>query len=453
MRNRLLHLPFYTRSRRGLKLLPLLALLLLSQAAAAQWTLQPFAFDTPQVFAYHFGIVSNNVVWALGYDEDAVNRSVVLSTNGGQSWARRAVGPLAPDEYIRGLSATSATSAWVCTVRTASPGGRVLHTADGGLTWAVQPGAQFSTSTPNFVHFFTANDGVAVGDPLNAPTDPFDIFVTHDGGTTWGRAASVPAPLPDENGVVLTPAVVGNSIWFATDESRVFRSTDQGTTWTAAVANTTSSEMYAVAFQDALHGVALSVNDVTRTLFEHATVDGGLSWQRVFYTGPLLSNGITGVPGTGLLLSVGAGDLTATDLGSSYSADNGATWVPLETTRQHTGIAARGAGAVWSGAVLGSTALGAYRLDATVLSRSPARVLPPLAAYPNPSADGWFRLPLPAAAATVRVVDAVGREVLRTTTAAGRAELALDLRGQRAGLYLLTLETAARQARQQLVVQ
>jgi|GEM_PF-1283883 len=437
--------------RKGLLLLLLLGLL--SRGAAAQWTLQPFSFDVPQAFAYRFAPVTASVVWALGYDEDAANRSVARTTDGGQSWQRRAVPGLAAGEYITGLSASSAASAWICTARNTAPGGRVLHTADGGLTWAEQPGAQFLTSTPDFVHFFSATDGVAVGSPLNPPADPFDIFVTHDGGTTWGRAASVPAPLPFESGVVLAPAVVGNAIWFATDEGRVFRSIDQGTTWTAAVANTTVSELYAVAFQDALHGVALSAHDVSNTLYEHVTADGGLTWQRMLYAGPLLSGGITGVPGTRLLVCVGTGDLGPADQGSSYSADYGATWVPIETTRQHVGVAAFSAGAVWSGAVQGATGLGAYRLDATVLSYRSARRLPPLAAYPNPSASGTFRLPLPAAAATVRVTDAVGREVLRTATPAGRAELTLDLRGQRPGLYLLTLETAAGRARQHLVIQ
>ncbi|SHI89769.1 Por secretion system C-terminal sorting domain-containing protein [Hymenobacter daecheongensis DSM 21074] len=442
---------FYFRFQPA-RLLALALLLLLGRSASAQWTLQPFTFDTPDAFAYRFGVVNASVVWALGYDEDATNRSVALTTTGGQSWQLRPVAGLVAEELITGLSATSTTSAWICTASNAAPGGRVLHTTDGGLTWAPQGGTQFATSRPNFVHFFTANDGVAMGDPLNPPADPFDIFVTHNGGTTWSRAASVPVPLPNENGVVLAPAVVGNTIWFATDESRVFRSTDQGNTWTAAVANTTVSEMYALAFQDELHGLTLSVNDATRTLYAHATVDGGLSWQRIFYAGPLLSGGITGVPGTGLLVSVGAGTLGAADLGSSYSADNGFTWTPIETTREHTSVAAFGAGAVWSGALQGSKALGVYRLNATVLSRRPAAALPALQAYPNPG-SGTFRLPLPASAATVRVTDALGREVLRRATPAGRPELLLDLRGQAPGLYLLTLETTAGTARQQLVVQ
>jgi photosystem II stability/assembly factor-like uncharacterized protein len=439
-------------SRPAGRFLLLGALLLLSRGAAAQWTLQPFSFDTPQVFAYRFGIVSSNVVWALGYDENATNRSVVLTTDGGHSWQQRAV-PLMADEYLTGISASSAASVWVCIASNTQPGGRIVHTTDGGQTWSVQTGALFTTSTPNFVHFFTAVDGVALGDPLNPPADPFDIFVTHNGGTTWARAASVPAPLLHENATVLAPAVVGNSIWFVTDESRVFRSTDQGNTWTAAMANTTISETYAVAFQDAQHGAVLSVNDATNTLYEHVTADGGLSWQRALYSGPLRSSGITGVPGTGLLVSVGEGTLGTADIGSSYSADNGATWIPLEDTRQHTGVAAFGRTAVWSGAVQPSGGLGAYRLDATVLSHGPARVLPPLTAYPNPSAGGEFRLPLAGVAGTVRVTDALGRVVLRTATGAGQRELELSLRGQQPGLYLLTLETSAGLARQQLLVQ
>ena len=431
-----------------------LLLTALARPAQAQWVAQPFAFDSPEVFAYTFGVVDANVVWAAGYDENLTNRSVARTLNGGQSWALRTVTALSLTESITSISATSALNAWVSTADTV--GGRLLHTTDGGLTWTAPAAPVFGVSTPTFVHFFSATNGVAVADPDTAAGSPFKIFVTRDGGLTWRPATTVPPALTFESGTVLAPAVVGNALWFVTDESRVFTSVDQGDNWLAAVANTTSSETYALAFTDAFHGVVLSI-DNNNVLYEHATTDGGLTWLPVNYTGQLFAAGITGVPGAGLLVSVGAGELGASDVGSSYSRDNGVTWQTIETTQYHTGVAAFSAGAVWSGAVTNSLGLGfgqgVYRLPATALARRSAAQAASAAAYPNPNATGEFRLPLPAAAATVRVTDALGREIWRAVTAAGQAELALSLRGQTAGVYTLTVQTAAGIARQQLVIQ
>ncbi|MDO7876182.1 T9SS type A sorting domain-containing protein [Hymenobacter sp. ASUV-10] len=430
-----------------------LLLLLLTLPARAQWVAQPFTFDTPDVLAYRFAIVDANVLWAAGYDESFANRSVALTTNGGTTWTRRPVPTLTATEFLTSVSATSALDAWV-TIANATSGGRLLHTTDGGTTWTAPAAApNFGPALPNFVHFFTPTNGVAVADPLSAPTDTFAIFVTRDGGLTWRPAASVPAPLPDENGVVLAPVAIGNFLWFATDEGRVFTSPDQGDTWLAAVSNTVAAEQYAVAFTDAAHGITVSVNGATSQQYLHATTDGGLTWQLLPHTGPLFSAGIAGVPGTNLLLSVGAGDLGPNDVGSSYSRDFGATWTALETSQYHVGVAAHGPTAVWSGASRAdATSLGIYRLGATALATRPT-ARPAQPAYPNPSLTGEFRLPLPAAPATVAITDALGREVFRTTTPGLQPELALSLRGHAPGVYLLTLSTAAGTTRQQLVVQ
>lgn len=429
----------------------LLLVLLASQPARAQWVAQPFSFDAPEVVAYRFSVVDANVLWAVGYDENLANRSVALSTNGGQAWGLRPVSALASHEALSSISATSALNAWVSTTDTLG-GGRLLHTTDGGLTWTAPAAPVFGPHTPNFVHFFSANDGVAVGDPSKAPADTFAIFVTRNGGLSWRPAASVPAAVADENGVVLAPAVADGVIWFATDEGRVFTSSDLGDTWRAVDSNTQPAEQYAVAFSDATHGIAVSVDNANQQ-FVHASSDGGLTWQLVRHSGPLYSAGIVGVPGAGLLISVGAGNLGSADVGSSYSRDNGLTWTTIEATQYHIGVAAHSRTAIWSGALqLSGNGLGVYRLGATVLANR-AAAAPKLAAYPNPNATGEFRLPLPAGAATVRLTDALGREILRTTTTGGQPELLLNLRGHAPGLYVLTLTTPAGTARQQLVVQ
>lgn len=430
-------------------ILGLLLVLAATAPARAQWALQPFSFPQPDVFAYRFGVVDANVVWAVGYDEDGVNRSVARTTDGGQTWALRTVPGLVNGEIITSVAASSASSAWLTVANATSTGGYLLRTVDGGQTWAVQSSAQFLASVPNFVHFFSATEGVAVGDPLDGPAPAFEIFTTTDGGATWGRVLNVPPALPNENGVVLAPAVVGNALWFATDANRVFRTTDRGRTWAVAVANTTPCELYTVAFRDAQNGLALSAT-TSNTLVLNATRDGGQTWQQLSYSGPLHGTGLVGVPGTNLFLSVGEAQSGGAGAGSSYSADGGATWVPIETTLQHAGIAAFGRGAVWSGAVTTTwDGVGVYRLGAAVLGNRPAAAPAAALAYPNPSATGNFHVTLPGAA-TMRVFDALGREVLRRSAGAGLQLLSLP--GQAPGLYTLVLETSAGASRQPLLV-
>jgi hypothetical protein len=72
-----------------------------------------------------------------------------------------------------------------------------------------------------------------------------------------------------------------------------------------------------------------------------------------------------------------------------------------------------------------------------------------LQAYPNPSPDGRFMLQLPAPTATaeVRVTDALGREVAHEAWAnAPRNSCPLDLTAQPAGLYVVSVQTAAGRA-------
>ncbi|WP_165768257.1 T9SS type A sorting domain-containing protein [Hymenobacter amundsenii] len=82
-----------------------------------------------------------------------------------------------------------------------------------------------------------------------------------------------------------------------------------------------------------------------------------------------------------------------------------------------------------------------------------------LQVYPNPSASGEFSLAsltdAALATAPLTITNATGRQVLRqgaapASAAAGRL---VDLRGQRGGVYLLRLETAAGPIVRKLVIQ
>lgn len=76
---------------------------------------------------------------------------------------------------------------------------------------------------------------------------------------------------------------------------------------------------------------------------------------------------------------------------------------------------------------------------ATGLAAAPA---PALRAYPNPSQDGLMTLALPTETRIVEVFDALGRQVVAAEPAPGATRWLLDLREQRAGIYLVRVRTA-----------
>ena len=185
-------------------LLALAGVMLGSFTAQAQWVLQPFTFPDPFQVAYNIDAVDANVVWASGNDllEGTANQ-YARTANGGTSWTTGTITNLTSAETITGIAGLNATTAVVCV--TTGTTGRILKTVNGGTTWTVQTTApQFAgpSSFPNFVSFFSATEGICVGDPPTGTA--FEIYTTADAGTTWTRVptANVPAALPGETGIV-----------------------------------------------------------------------------------------------------------------------------------------------------------------------------------------------------------------------------------------------------------
>ncbi|RFP66544.1 T9SS C-terminal target domain-containing protein [Hymenobacter lapidiphilus] len=431
-------------------------LLLTTATAQAQWVTQPFSFAQPQAAAAYTDAIDANTAWAMSsalLAPSAANvrtNQVALTVNGGQNWTVRQVTGIGSSETLTSISAISATTAWVSTFRTASGGGRVFKTTDGGLTWVVQSTAvMFSeaNSYPNSVYFFNATNGMVMGDVDGRNGGGLEIYYTSDGGATWTRSANVPTGTAGEYGTYSPVAAVGNSIWFPNNEGDIFRSKDRGVTWQVAKQIVPSGDpVSTLAFRDELNGLAVipSVNDTQHELFSSA--DGGATWTRLTYTGPLHGFGLVRVPGNGNYLSVGL-DLGNGDQGSSYSQDNGKTWIRLESTIDHLFVDAASPTAVWSGNI-SATGTGANKLTSPVLSARGSTLVLGASLSPNPSANGQFRVQWPAAAhtgaATLTVFDVLGRQVQRRTFDISRGtETKLDLSGEKSGIYQVRLESGS----------
>lgn len=143
---------------------------------------------------------------------------------------------------------------WVC-----GRWGTILHTSDGGLSWARQDSGTDITLVA--VHFPDERNGWAVGGKGT-------ILHTSDGGTTWRKQeCPVDYLLMD---VTFRTSMKG---WVVTERTHILATQDGGKTWSVQFADT-DLILRAVSFGDALHGWAVGEYG-----YIYYTADGGRSWE------------------------------------------------------------------------------------------------------------------------------------------------------------------------------
>lgn len=150
------------------------------------------------------------------------------------------------------LDVSFADAAEVWAVGTA---GAILHSVDGGVTWAAQRSG--TTQDLNGVSFTSAQLGWAVGN---------GIFHTVDGGATWTRSA----PPGSENlaGISFLDALHG----WAWGANNVLRTSDGGATWQLA---TLASDVYLSTGSFVGDGIGVVG---TQSGAVYGTGDGGATW-------------------------------------------------------------------------------------------------------------------------------------------------------------------------------
>jgi photosystem II stability/assembly factor-like uncharacterized protein len=182
--------------------------------------------------------------------------SVVLLPHGAAcaagAWVPRTSGA---DADLCGVSFPDGAHGWAV-----GHSGAILHTVDGGNTWAAQvsgvPAAILeSVSFPDAVH------GLAVG------TDG-TVISTSDGGAHWAVRPS--GTTCDLNSVVLADDAVHG--WAVGQAGTIIATSDGGAHWTPQSAGT-DEWITAVAFPDASHGWAVGNWGIFL-----ATSDGGAHW-------------------------------------------------------------------------------------------------------------------------------------------------------------------------------
>ncbi|WP_322550017.1 T9SS type A sorting domain-containing protein [Flavobacterium psychraquaticum] len=295
------------------------------------WTAKATTFGSPSRGVNSISIVDANNVWVKALDGSGgaieTIKEYSKSTDGGNTWTSGAInlGSGTTGLGIGNITAVSASTAWVSAFPATSGAGGIWKTTNGGTTWTKQTSAEFNTpndSFTNFVHFFDVNNGVCQGDPAGGY---FEIYTTSNGGTTWTRVPSVNIPATNsaaEYGYTNFYEVASGTIWFGTATGRLYKSTNMGLNWTVA-STPLSDNLFSFSFKDATNG--LIVNDSNGAMYK--STDGGATWIPQTYTGTVFTGDLTFIPGTSGVVSTGAATGSS---GSSYSTDNGLTWVNVD---------------------------------------------------------------------------------------------------------------------------
>jgi photosystem II stability/assembly factor-like uncharacterized protein len=158
-------------------------------------------------------------------------------------------------EDLFSVSFPTEKDGWAC-----GRNGTVLHTADGGKTWARQNcGTDFMLVS---IYFKDSQNGWAVGEEGM-------ILYTTDGGKTWEKQKS-PVPYILMKVFFVTPL----KGWIVTEQTHILSTEDGGKTWQVQFKDE-DFILKSISFCDPLHGWAVGEYG-----YIYSTKDGGKTWKK-----------------------------------------------------------------------------------------------------------------------------------------------------------------------------
>ena len=333
--------------------------------AKAQWQVNEVKHKADS-YPYDVEVPNDHTVWASMWenlsagDNKQYTNKYLRTKDGGSSWTYNTLS--APSGYvISSMFPLDEDTCYAMMFNEEGSGGGLFKTTDGGANWnQLGTGVLFANASfPDWVYFWNAREGIAMGD-ANGPGDPYlEIYTTEDYGTTWTRVPRENFPVTADVpfGITNSYTVSGNTIWFQEIEGdptygpqSIYRSTDKGLHWESFLMDL-PSHFADFTFTDAQHGVIVG-NDASLTPYLYQSSDGGETWASVAFTGPLQSTFVASVPGAPTtLVSTSA---AAVGGGSSYSYDLGNSWTAIDEAigdgeNQHSDVKFLTTSIGWSG--------------------------------------------------------------------------------------------------------
>ncbi|QWF85019.1 Ycf48-like protein [Amycolatopsis sp. CA-230715] len=252
-----------------------------AEAAGFAWTPTPTGSDAR---LRGLSAVSASVAWVSG------SKGTILRTvDGGAHWAQVAPPGTAGLDF-RDIEAFDAQHAVALSIGEGEAS-RVYRTADGGRTWA----ESFRNTDPkafyDCVAFFDPWRGLVMGDPVDGK---IQLLATVDGGRHWQPMPKrlLPDAQPNEAGFAASGQCLTTrgpfDAWIGTGggaTSRVLHSSNGGLTWRAAttpIASSASAGVFATGFTDPRHGLAIGGDYAAPSNPAPAlavTRDGGRTWK------------------------------------------------------------------------------------------------------------------------------------------------------------------------------
>jgi photosystem II stability/assembly factor-like uncharacterized protein len=452
------------------KTLLIINFLTVSLLANAQWINQnvPIGYEG---YLYDVEVVDSNSAWGVLWDATASSpytQQYARTADGGNTWIVADISSLSLDNVICNVWPIDSSTAYLCTFNgLTNVGGRIYKTTDGGMSWMTMDTTMFTTSTsfPDFVYFWNAAQGMAMGDPASTPIPKkYEIYLTNDSGATWTRVpnANMPALTNSlEYGITNLFTAAQGYVWFGTTYGAIHRSRDGGLTWTKAAtglpANTVSGsrqDIMDLAFTDSLNGVVLQITS-TGSAFLRNTYDAGTTWTNVSWVGSIGTLDIDAIPGTNILISTGTTANPDTGI-TAFSIDNGLTWTIFDSIGSHTAVDFANPLAGWTGQyVLGTGTGGAWKYGEDtplgyVIKYAESKETQ---VFPNPTAG---RINVIGSSdsreTTFRVYDMQGKMVINETIGTPSTyNHVLNLENLSSGFYILKITNGEKVSQHKLV--
>ena len=419
---------------------------------AQSWVSQATGFTEVSRGLQEIHITDANTVWGLAFDGSATAANIqefTRTTDGGTTWTPGIIDIGNPALVIGNLSAIDANTAWVSAFDETNGQGLIGRTIDGGASWEVQTGTEFTSATSwcDGVHFFNANNGIAFGDPATSTATTFEVYRTTDGGNTW-IPVTTPTITAGDFGYAGSFAAAGNTFWFTTARGKLYRTTDMGVTWTKLNSpltdfggvNTPSNSGRAY-FSNNNIGVILgstNANATSPTYKIWKTTDGGTTWDAgTTYTGFRL---LCYIPGTTTLVATSAS--TTPGVGSAYSNDNGVNWTTIESGTDQRGVPAFFDGSTgWCGSYSTDQVTdGVFKFSGNLGSQ--AFVANSFKVYPNPATSAVTISAKESDSYKVKVTDLAGKVMM--VKEFNGMENTIDVSGFATGVYFFEINSGSK---------